>query len=190
MRTDGQTWLLLSSLSAVCQEIDGTNTLGNKLYNNDNIISFREFELFTGVSDLTGAFLYNHNMESITLHSGVRVLGNNTFRYCNKLTGLVINEGCESFGDMWIYQCYEIATLTLPSTTTSIHQSGLRTGRSGGSVFIILATTPPTTNLLGNTLDNSLKRIYVPDASLTAYKEDPGFVNVASRIYPLSEYED
>ena len=164
--------------------------MGNKLYNNNNIISFREFELFTGVSDLTGAFFRDYNLERITLHSGVRVIGDNAFCYCYKLTGLVINEGCESFGNMWIHQCYEIATLTLPSTTTSIHQTGLRTGHSGGSVFIILATTPPTTNLLGNALDNSLKRIYVPDASLTAYKEDPGFVNVASRIYPLSEYED
>ena len=160
------------------------------LSNNNNITSFNEFEYFTGVTAIDRAFSRDYNLESIGLPASLRTIGSQVFVYCYKLAGLIIKEGCESFGDMWIHQCYEIATLTLPSTTKSIAQSGLLTGRSGGSDIIILAVTPPTTNLTGGALDASVKRIYVPDESLTAYKEDPGFIKLASRIYPLSEYED
>lgn len=55
--------------------------------------------------------------------------------------------------------------------------------------FIIRATTPPSLNgnLLSNT--NSTFLIYVPDASLEAYKTAVNWNQYADRIHPLSEIE-
>lgn len=50
--------------------------------------------------------------------------------------------------------------------------------------FIIHTVTPPS---FGSGAINGSYPIYVPDASVNAYKTASGWSNIASRIYPLSE---
>ena len=85
------------------------------------------------------------------------------------------------------YNCDLMESITLPDTMTSIE---------GGSLYycdkltriISMATTPPTI------ADWSFKGanievIYVPDASLEAYRTATNWVSFADRIHPLSEIE-
>jgi hypothetical protein len=57
------------------------------------------------------------------------------------------------------------------------------------TVLVSNSLTPPV--ITSNTIPNNPNlRIYVPDSSVTAYKTATNWVAYASKIYPLSEYEN
>ena len=101
-----------------------------------------------------------------------------------------------------------VINFTFPPTTTTIGQAAFRNCKLkiiilGGSMtsiadyvfyncnsveqFVILAVVPPTLqNINSFTGINQLCRIYVPDASVTAYKTATNWSTYANYIYPLS----
>lgn len=56
----------------------------------------------------------------LTLPSSVRVLRNNVFQGCDKLTGLVLNNGLEKIGSNFISGCASLTDLIVPSTVDEI----------------------------------------------------------------------
>ena len=94
------------------------------------------------------------------------------FSYCSNLTLVDIGENCTSIGDC---------------------SFGRFVGARGNNITVIVrATTPPS---LGGYLINpgwvyaTVGRLYVPDASVNAYKTATNWSQYADIIYPLSEYE-
>ena len=88
------------------------------------------------------------------------------------------------------YNCSALANVTLPTSLTTIGDSAFE-GCSSLVTFICNATTPPTlASVAFNRTPISSKKgtIYVPDASVDAYKAATNWVNYASIIKPLSEY--
>lgn len=85
--------------------------------------------------------------------------------------------------------CLSLGTVVLPSTLESIGPNVFNNCKNLKWIKV-LATTPPT---LGNTnafMSTNNCPIYVPDASVDAYKGASGWSNasIAARIKPLSEY--
>lgn len=118
-------------------------------------------------------------------------IGNNAFSRTNieriinlgKITGLLnsSNATTAAFG-----QCDNLKLVILPETLETI----------GGYIFykctsletvVCHAITPPTLYSTSLSSTNSTFVIYVPDASVTAYREASGWVNYADRIKPVRE---
>lgn len=100
-----------------------------------------------------------------------------------------MNEGLKKINSSYfIYGDSSLKKLIIPSTVTEIAQNALAV--SNGSkkcTFILLPTTPP--GFRGNiTYSTSIEAVYVPDESVTAYKEAQYWSAIADRIYPMSEY--
>ena len=84
------------------------------------------------------------------------------------------------------YQIGTLEELVLPETLQSMSNQ-IFDGCSALKVVKCLAVTPPTIG--GNVFRGSSCPIYVPDASVDAYKAAANWSTYASRIKPLSEYQ-
>lgn len=83
--------------------------------------------------------------------------------------------------------CVELELLVLPSSLTSIG-SALAAGCTSLKAILVKATTPPT--LKNDCFSNTNNcPIYVPDDSVEAYKNTTNWINYASRIKSIYEYE-
>ena len=91
--------------------------------------------------------------------------------------------------------CQNLTLVDIGENCTSIGSSsfGRFVGTRGNNITVIVrATTPPS---LGGPLINTgwvyatVGRLYVPDASVNAYKAATNWSRYADIIYPLSEYE-
>ena len=149
---------------------------------------FNEFKYFTGVTSLVSVAYRNvTTLREITTPPSLQSIPNSTFDGCSSMTSCILSEGLKSIGsNVWNFT--KFATITIPSTVTSITGRDFAGNNTLRSV-IILAKTPPATpsyNIM--TAGNSTAKIYVPDDSVSAYKAASKWSEIASRIYPISEY--
>ncbi len=120
-------------------------------------------------------------------------LGNNAFRASGIRRVLNLGRvsaigkyGTLSYGGEGVfYGCPNLEVLILPATTASIPAATFY-NCVAMEVAIVLADVPPS---LGNYAFNSTGNypIYVPDASVAAYREASGWSAYASRIFPISQ---
>ncbi|MBQ7214321.1 MAG: leucine-rich repeat domain-containing protein [Bacteroidales bacterium] len=104
------------------------------------------------------AFFENHGLRSITIPNGVTIIGANAFD-----------------------SCYGLLSIDIPSSVTSIGDSAF-SRCAGVGAFHIRATTPPT---LGSSVFSGIASdcvIYVPSASVNAYKSATNWSSYASYI--------
>lgn len=93
----------------------------------------------------------------------VTAIGANFFQNSPSLKKVILGEGMTSIGSSAFSACVELTAL------------------------IVLATTPPT--LDNSAFDYANKySVYVPDASVDAYKAATRWSSIASKIKPLSQY--
>lgn len=153
------------------------------------------------------AFYFCSSLTSCTIGSGVTSIGRATFYHCNSLTninipnsvtniGLEAFDGCSGLTSVTIpnsvtniepnaFQlCSSLPSVTIPDSVTSIRNSAFAYC-SGLTSVTVNAITPPTlgTNVFMNTNDCP---IYVPSASVNAYKTASGWGDYASRIQAIS----
>ena len=141
-------------------KIEGTGTL-----NSSHISSYGAsiYSAFMG-SNCTAigeaAFYYKTKLTSVTIGNSVTSIGNQAFYNCPKLTSVTIGNGVTSIDNQAFYRCTGLTSVT------------------------INATTPPTlvTNAFSST--NNCP-IYVPSASVNAYKSASGWSSYASRIQAI-----
>jgi len=101
----------------------------------------------------------------------------NEFKFFTKITNLNSDE---------FYDNGYIEELTIPPSVTNIGSRPL-SYCSGLRYVIFLSDVPPT---ITNRMCNQMERIYVPDESLEQYKAAANWSALASRIRPISEFED
>jgi hypothetical protein len=150
-----------------------------------------------------------YSLSKIILTGATNFSGNTVFQFCNSLTNIKIPEGITTLTVGLISDCYSCKSAIIPSTITTLNNSVFGSNRSltslefsnslttiGSSVFsnctsileyTFLSTTPPTlANINSFTSINAACKIYVPDASVAAYKAATNWVTYANYIYPLS----
>lgn len=164
---------------------DTVTSIGSRaFYSCKNLTSV---DLPSGLTTMTDYMLYRcQSLSSITIPTSVTTIGNGVFGNCYSLyrnAKMTFHEGITSIGERCFYNG-NMAEVELPSTITSI----------GGSCFIychylakltVKATTPPT---LGNGVleqTNYNLQIYVPTASVNAYKTASGWSDYADRIQAI-----
>ena len=116
---------------------------------------------FTSVSDKAQMFVLRPNLKSIDF-TGQTYLPE---RVC---------QGCG------------LTSVTFPDTITRIGNYAFY-GNLQLTEVISLATKPPTMQNVALQGNNALQSIYVPDASVDAYKSASGWSSFASLIKPISE---
>lgn len=184
--------LTLSDSSTVSAECNGSSaltsgqtlqyrasTVSAVIYDCVSAISGRTFDSFYNLTSVTipntvtnigyYAFRKCYALASLRIPSSVKNIGDETFKNCSGMTSLTIDTGLEYIGGSAFYNCSGLTSVTLPSSVTKIAGSAFNYCANLQSITC-LATTPPT--LSGYyTFDNTNNcPIYVPAASVDAYK--------------------
>ena len=116
--------------------------------------------------------------------AGATSIGAYAFDGCTRLTSITIPDSVRIIGGSAFYYCYSLTSLTIPDSVTSIGGYAFYNCNNIGSITI-MATTPPTlTN--SNAFDSTNNcPIYVPAASVSAYKNATNWTSLASRIQAI-----
>lgn len=128
--------------------------------------------LFSGEDD---------SLESIIIPDGITKIGFYAFDYCSSLESVTIPDSVTSIGSGAFYECYSLKSVTIPDSVTSIGNYVFSYCRSLTSVYC-KPTTPPAGG--SGMFDNNAsgRKIYVPRASVDAYKSASGWSSYASYI--------
>lgn len=150
------------------------------------------------------AFTYCKSLGSITIPNTVNSLGDYAFLRCEKLASVTLSDTLTHIGDATFANCRSLLSITLPATITSIGNEAMF-GCSNLSTINCLATVPPTLHssafdkynkksedIITEDGDKSTREtydvvaigatIYVPTASVDAYKSAEEWSNYASKI--------
>ena len=175
------------------EELSSLTTLSNR---NDNAYSmfkdntvietFNEFQYFTGLEFInSSSFAGCSSLKEITLPVLTK-MGTYVFQGSG-IEKLIIPEGYQFIGDGLLQSCPNLELVDFPTTVTSISSGGSLFWNMKNKVTVICrATTPPALSSFGYNGDP--KAIYVPDASIDAYKSAAGWSPQAAKIQPLSTY--
>lgn len=180
----------------------------NMCTGNTKLLSFdwgdADISNLTSVGDF--AFENCSQLRSVIMPNSVTTIGGNAFYRCTHLTSMTIPSSVTSIGSYAFQYCSSLTSITIPDSVTSIennvfenctHLTSVTIGNGvtfiGGGAFescrgltsiTVKATTPPNVGGLPfNGTNNCL--IYVPAASVNAYKAARGWSQYASRIQAI-----
>ena len=186
--------------------------IGNCVTNID-ASAFWHFEGLTGitipdsVTTIGGrAFLLCTDLSICTIGSGVTSIGAYAFRGCTSLTNVIFGRSVTSIGGYAFGSCSSLTSIVLPDSVTDIGEesfagcSGVTTiiigsgvTNIGNSAFsdcknvksiTIYAAIPPTI-VINSFFYTGRCPIYVPSASVNAYKSATNWSSYASRIQAI-----
>ena len=179
-------------------------SIGKNAFN--NCISLTSVTIGSGVTTIgESAFKNCSSLSSVIIPNSVTSIGNYVFYNCSGITSCTIGSSVIRIGHMVFYKCTSLTSVTIPNSVTSIGNSAFSYCKSLSSVIIsnsvtniysdafydcsslssviVNAETPPT---IGTAVFNGSNcPIYVPAASVDAYKAASGWSDYASRIYPI-----
>lgn len=106
---------------------------------------------------------------------------------CGKLKDVTLPTNATMIGMSAFLNCTALPIIDIPSAVTSISGNAF-SGCTSLTTIICRAVTPPT--LIATALTNVPAdcAIYVPDASVNDYKAASGWIDRATYIFPLSQY--
>ena len=170
-----------------------------------NCSSLASITIPEGITSIGSSVFYGcKSLTSITIPEGVTSIGFNMFSDCESLTSITIPNSVTYIGNSALYRCTSLTSVTIPDSVTSIDRAVFMYCTSlteitipdsvtsiGGSVFYgctrltsvyCKATTPPAGNSDMFKNNASARKIYVPMASVEAYKSADGWSDYADAI--------
>lgn len=184
-----------------------TATIGNStFYGCDRITSVIIPDCVTTIG-YSGVFGGCTNLTNVTIGNSVTYIGNGAFESCSSLTAVSIGNSVEFIDGNVFNGCSELISITIPNSVETIANNAFSGCTKLTSVSIgtgisyiydtvfcndrnlasitINATTPPTLGLYPFTNNASGRKIYVPSASVEAYKAASGWGEYAADILPI-----
>lgn len=147
-----------------------------------NLTSITIPDSVTSIGD--SAFEYCHSLSSITIGSGLTTIDINAFSYCDSLTNVNFPDSVTTIGNQFLEGCHSLTSCTIGSGVTSIGTWAFAYC-SGLTSVIINATTPPSLGGASFRNTNNSFIIYVPSASVNAYKSASEWSSYSSRIQAI-----
>lgn len=165
-------------------DLNGVTQIGKfAFYNTKGFTSITVPSTVTTFNEF--AFVGNSSLRSVTIdYASNAALEGQQFKNL-QITSLTIGSHPTKIGNAMFYGCNKLTNLVIPSNISSIEDSAFNQC-SGLTSITVNRTTPPTlggTYVFDNTNDCP---IYVPDASVSAYKAATNWSEYASRIKPIS----
>jgi hypothetical protein len=124
------------------------------------------------------------DLRKINLPSTIIIIGDNSFWFCSSLTSITILNSVTSIDVATFGFCKSLTSLTIGNSVTSIGDYVFFGCRKLTSVTIE-ATTPPTLGREVFANNASGCKIYVPSASVDAYKAASGWSTYSSAIQAI-----
>ena len=115
------------------------------------------------------AFYYCNSLTSVTIPDGVTEIGDWAFYGCTSLTSVTIPNSVTSIGDRAFSECDSLTSITIPDSVTSIEAYAFYDCTALKDIYC-KPTTPPVGDLNMFGYNASGRKIYVPRASVDAYK--------------------
>ena len=123
-----------------------------------------------------------NSLTSIAIPDGVTSIGFSAFSCCSSLTSINIPDGVTSIDGSVFQSCSSLTSVTIPDSVTSIGNMAFAYCRSLTSIYC-KPTTPPLLFVTNTFSDiSSTAKIYVPTASVDAYKSAENWSDYASMI--------
>ena len=127
------------------------------------------------------AFCDCNSLTSVTIPDSVTSIERDAFQGCNSLTSVVIPDSVTLIEVSAFYECTSLTSVTIPDSVTLIKSSAFYHCTSLKEVYC-KPTTPPAGDMF-MFLDNaSGRKIYVPTASVKAYKSAEYWKDYSSSI--------
>lgn len=181
--TDSPTTLLYMNNNITYQIIDGVQqqsvqTSYTFSTTGEHIVKYK----LSGTAIAQYLFSNCTNLTSVTIPSNVTTIGQYVFSQSG-ITSVNIPDGVTRIESYTFNRCNSLLSINIPSGVTYIGDSSFYSC-SGLTSITVNATTPPT--LVGNNVfDYSIAPIYVPAASVNAYKAASKWDEYASRIQAI-----
>ena len=115
------------------------------------------------------AFFDCSRLTSVTIPDGVTTIGNNAFYHCSRLTSVTIPDSVTTIGEAAFCECDSLTSVTITDSVTTIGEYAFAYCYNLTNVYCE-ATTPPSLGDYVFDYNASDRTIYVPDASVEAYK--------------------
>lgn len=163
--------------------LDGAGTFNNAT----NMTSVIFPSGLTSIYDST--FWGCTSLSGVTLPNSLTYIGNDAFRECTSLTSITIPDSVQTIGGLAFYNCTGLTTVIIGTgfagTTNPGHSFQYCTNLQ--SVSVRAATPPVIDNFFFDStpIANGNGTIYVPSASVNAYKSASGWSAYADRIQPI-----
>lgn len=132
------------------------------------------------------AFDHCTSLEAIEIPSSVETIEDNAFYYCSSIEEVSIPEGITAIPNSCFYSCTSLESIEIPSTVTSMGYNVFDYDAALKSITV-KATIPPTINAMTISSSLTLEHIYVPAASVDAYKEANRWSTYSSIISAIEE---
>lgn len=176
---DGNTCNSCKSLVSV--DIRNAENLGPSLfYACSSLVSIRIDKAKTMSSSV---FFNCSSLRDVTANN-IEEIGDYVFYGCGALTSIDLSKA-KKVGTAAFYACKSLTSIEL-GDVESIGASAFSTCTSLSHVIIRAVTPPALANV--SAFSGTTHPIYVPDASVNAYKAASNWSSLSSRIKPLSEY--
>ena len=171
--------LQLSFLLAILMSMVGTKAFAydaeiDGIYynfsNNGATVTYKAYEQWNYFSDYTGevsipgSVTYNGTTYSVTS------IGNYAFCGCSSLTSVTIPESVTSIGEYAFLDCSGLTSVTIGSSVTSIDRGAFYECSSLTDVYCLAEEVPETKTQVFWFLPIGSATLYVPAASVEAYK--------------------
>ena len=163
--------------------IEGTGAMTDYALNTDNrtpwydyVTSFTAIILPEGLTHIGNYAFYNSSdtespsVVSITIPSTVTSIGTRAFYDHRKLAALTLPEGVTSIGESAFNGCAALGTLTLPGSLNSLGDYAFAYCSALNVIWCYVRTPLPINYVFAYTNKESSCTLYVPYASLSAYK--------------------
>lgn len=128
---------------------------------------------------------YCDQMVAVVLPAGMTEAADSLFHSCHVLSRVIIPEGVTSIRQQAFYNCENLHDLVIPASVASLGENCIGVPYGQTTVEFKRATPPSITS--DSIWVRALTRIYVPDASLGAYKTATNWAALAAHIYPVSQ---
>lgn len=178
---DNLTWHLDGGSGVLT--IEGTGAMYDYALNTDSrapwynyVTSFTAIILPEGLTHIGNYAFYNSSetespdIVSITIPSSVASIGQRAFYRHRKLATLTLPEGVSSIGESAFNGCEALGTLTLPSSLKSLGNFAFAYCSGLNLIWSYVRTPLSINNVFVYTNKESSCTLYVPYASLAAYK--------------------